>query len=253
MEKNSNKIIFGVIFLIVAAVLILKGLNLGIMGNFFGPLSWWEVIWTLFLFAALIVGIRKKNLFSIVISIAFLVFIYSGKFNIPKIPAWAIFPPAVLIFFGIEALIPRRWHVSRTDENGEHRINVTYRRDRGEDDECENAKVLNEEGYNVELEFGSTVRYFDGDDFKNSDLECSFGSIRAYYDKATMQDSIAYIDAECNFGSIEIYIPKAWKSEIRRDHAFGRVREFGTHDWDGEHTVCIKAEANFGEIRIYHV
>ncbi len=253
MEKNSNKIFFGVILLIIAAVLILKGINPGIMGNLFGQMSGWDVMWTFLFLAALITGIRKQSLFPIVFSIAGLVYIYQGKYMIPEIPAWAIFPPAVLIFIGLEALIPRRWHVFRTDENGEHRINVVYGRHRGEDDECENAKVLNEEGYNVELEFGSTVRYFDGDDFKNSDLECSFGSIRAYYDKATMQDSIAYIDAECNFGSIEIYIPKAWKSEIRRDHAFGRVREFGTHDWDGEHTVCIKAEANFGEIRIYHV
>ena len=251
MGKNYKKIVFGIILIVVAALLIMKGMNPGFMSNVFGSLGVWEIVWTVILLIILISAIMDKQLFMIILSIAFLLFIYKGKFGIPFIPAWAIFVPAGLLYIGIESLIPKRWHVHKnSDGNGFH---FEYRSDRDDDDEDDDPKIVECNGNKVEVSFSSAVKYFDSEDFRSSKLECNFGSIKAYYDKVKMAGTDAYINAEENFGSIEIYVPKAWKCEVDKSSAFGSVKDRGSSDWDGEHTVHMKLEANFGEIVIYHV
>lgn len=251
MGKNYKKIVFGIILIVVAALLIMKGMNPGFMSNVFGSLGVWEIVWTVILIIFLVNAIMEKQLFMIILSIAFLLFIYKGKFGIPFIPAWAIFVPAGLLYIGIESLIPKRWHVHKnSDGNGFH---FEYRSDRDDDDEDDDPKIVECNGNNVEVSFSSAVKYFDTEDFRSSNLECNFGSIKAYYDKVKMTGTDAFINAEGNFGSIEIYVPKAWKCDVDKSAAFGSVREKGNVDWDGEHTVHLKLEANFGEVVVYHV
>ncbi|MCR5824506.1 MAG: hypothetical protein K6G60_08770 [Lachnospiraceae bacterium] len=254
MTKTAKKILFGIVLIVAAALLVLKGINPDFMKGAFDELSVWDVVWTIVLGFILIGGIVEKHLAVIIFALSFLIFIFQGKYMIPTIPAWAIFPPAALLYIGIEVLIPRKWHIYRKYENGRKTINVSYDRDHDDDDDhCDGAKAVNEDGYNIEVEFGNAVKYFEMDDFTSSNLECNFGVIKAYYDKAKMLESNASIFAEVNFGSIEIYIPKTWKCDFKKDHAFGAVKEFGEVEWDGEHTLKMDAEANFGEIRVYHV
>ncbi len=243
--------VYGVIMIVIAALLIMKGINPNFLGNVFGQLGIWEIVWTVILCLILINSIVERHLFAIIGSLAFLLFIYEGKYGIPNIPAWAIFVPAALIYVGIEAMIPKRWHFYRSDNNGHRTFKAEYGSKSRED--CEEAEVIECDGSNIDVTFGSTVKYFEDDEFTNSDLEVNFGSIKAYYNKVTMKGNTAYINAEENFGNIEIFIPKTWKAEVHREQAFGRVVEQGTVEWDGEHTVFINAEANFGEIVIHHV
>ena len=251
MDRKSKKIVYGIIMIVIAVLLVMKGINPGFMGNVFGLLGVWEIVWTVILALMLINAITEGHLFMIVGCIAFLLFIYQGKFGIPSIPAWAIFVPAGLIYIGIEALIPKRWHFYRNENNGHTDYKFEYgHKKRGEDGEAE---VIDCSGMDIDVTFGSTVKYFEETDFTNSNLEVNFGSIKAYYNNVKMNGNVAYINAEENFGSIEIFIPKEWKAQIHRDQAFGHIDERGREEWDGEHTVYINAEANFGEIVIHHV
>ncbi|MCR5585289.1 MAG: hypothetical protein K6F63_07650 [Lachnospiraceae bacterium] len=250
MSKNGKKAVYGIILIVIAALLVMKGINPGFLNNAFGQLGVWEIVWTVILGLILLNGILEKNLFTIIGSIAFLVFIYEGKYGIPNIPAWSIFVPAALIYLGIQAMVPRRWHFYRNTENGAFRAEYNSKKN----DDCEESEaVIDCDGSNIEVTFGSTVKYFEDDEFTNSNLEVNFGSIKAYYNKVKMKGNVAYINAEENFGSIEIFIPKTWKCEVHKEQAFGGIPERGNVEWDGEHTVYINAEANFGEIVIHHV
>ncbi len=244
---DTKKIVTGAIFILIAGLLILKGINPGFMNGFFGELTVWQVIWTAVIAIILVGALIKRELFVIIFSLAFLLFIFEGKFGIPHIPAWAIFPPAAFIFFGIEAMRPKHWHVCRDKDGNTVRFEYNSNGDR------EGATIIDSDGQNIDVSFGSTVKYFEMEDFKYSNLECNFGSIKAYYNNAKMAGSEAFISAEQNFGETEIYIPKEWKCIIKKSQAFGNVRDMGSGEWDGEHTVNIKAEANFGEIKIYRV
>ncbi len=249
MKDDTKKVGFAAILIMLAGILILKGVNPGFMNRLLGPLSVWDIIWIIVLICILVSSIIKKNFFCIVFSIAFLIFILRGDYGIPYIPAWAIFPPAALIFIGIETLVPKKWHIhTYHDEDGNYK--AEFNRERCDRD---NSTITESDGCNMEVNFGSTVKYFDMKDLRNSNLECNFGSIRAYYDKAEMADSTAYINIEQNFGETEVYIPKAWKTELKTTRAFGNVSEKGIAEWDGEHTVYINAESNFGKITIYHI
>ncbi len=245
---DTKKVVTGAFLILIAGLVILKGINPGFMNGFFGELTVWQVIWTAVLAIVLVGGIIKRELFVIIFSLAFLLFIFEGKFGIPHIPAWAIFPPAALIFFGIEAIRPKHWHVCRNKDGKAVRFEYD-----SDGNAQESAKVIEDDGANIDVNFGSTVKYFDMEDLAYSNLECNFGSVKAYYNKAKMAGSEAFINAEQNFGETEIYIPKEWKCNIKKSQGFGSVREMGSGEWDGEHTVNINAEANFGEIKIYRV
>ncbi len=252
MEKNIKKVIFGVILIVVATLLIMRGINPGFLSGVFGELGVWEIVWTVILGLILINGIVERNLFVIIASLAFMLFIYEGKFGIPAIPAWAIFVPAFLLFIGIEIVIPKRWHFYKEDENGNYKYRAEFNSKKHDDKEVD-GMVVECNGDNVEVSFGSTVKYFDNLEFVSSKLECNFGSIKVYYNNVNMKGNVAYINAEENFGSIEIYVPKEWNCNIKRSQAFGSVREKGVSNPEGDKTIIINAEANFGEIVIHHV
>lgn len=249
VKVNSKKTLFGIIMLVLAGLLILKGFGLPISIGIFG-LSFWETVWAVVLTLVIVSSIINRHLFPLVFSIAGLVYVIGGHWFIPDLSPAVIFPAAFLIFIGLEALVPRRWHFNVTrDENGKH-INAEYRTGKDEDN---NEVFIDSDNNNVEVNFGSTVKYFENNDFVESNLESNFGAVKAYYDKVQMRGTEAYIHAEVNFGQIEIYVPKAWRVNLSKSNAFGSVRESGKEEWDGEHTVNIRAEANFGEIRLIHV
>ena len=245
---NNKKYFWGIVFVILAVLLILKGMNLDIFGGVFGLVSLWEGVWTAILIVILIDGVTKKNWFLITVPIAFILYIFRGKMFVPYIPAWTLFVSAGLLALGLEILFPGSRHHyykrSFTDENGNIKT---------EKIEIGSEGVTEQNGTNVETNFGSVIKYFDTDSFESSDLEANFSSIKAYYDKAKMAGSTAVISAEANFGSVEIYIPKNWKLNLNKQQAFGSVVVKGSEEWDGEHTIIVNAEANFGGITITYI
>ncbi len=196
-------------------------------------------------------------MFAICLSAAFLLKIYSGHFFIPEIPYGGLFGGAVLLGIGLEILVPK---------HGKH-FGIRYTR-RDNDRNFEMGHVLDEEGNVIEGEykdngsgssenyvennFGTTVKYFDNQDFTHADVECNFGSTKAYFINATMLGSEASINIDNNFGSTEVYIPKEWHVDLKKDNSFGSIDEQGDEQWDGVHTVHIFADSSFGRVVIVH-
>ena len=72
----------------------------------------------------------------------------------------------------------------------------------------------------ADANFGSAIKHFESE-LETAELECNFGSIKAYFENAELKDGKATVKIDCNFGGIEIYVPKTWKVIDKTRTAFG--------------------------------
>ncbi len=101
--------------------------------------------------------------------------------------------------------------------------------------------------------FGAAVKYFD-DVFETANLECNFGSVKAYFENANLKGGKGLVNIECNFGGIELYVPKTWRVVDNTHAAFGASEEKGRAQTTAKSPVLtLKGEVNFGGLSIIYV
>lgn len=110
----------------------------------------------------------------------------------------------------------------------------------------------NGEIINCHLSFGSSTKYIDSDNFKVANLECCFGELVTYFDKAKIIDGNATINVDVAFGSLVIYLPKEWNVVNNIDSCFGGIKEKGK-PLGTESRVILTGEANFGGVEIHYI
>lgn len=112
-----------------------------------------------------------------------------------------------------------------------------------------------EDGETIKLDncFGSTSKYVNSNNMRRAVIDNSFGQASIYFDNAILSPDGALIDVDTSFGEVNIYIPSTWRTDIKRDAAFGGVKEHGTANADMDAPlVRIDVDCSFGEVNIYH-
>lgn len=233
---KKERIFWGIYF-ILGALFILAA-RMGYMED----VSFWSLIWTVFIAAILIKSVIKINFFGIFMSLAFLGIIYATPLGITAIVPWPLLGAALFISIGCSMIFPKK-HRFKFDSINRHK-----HRDFEE--------VINEEdgqNINYSVSFGSCIKYINSDDFQYASLECSFGAMNVYFDNAIMQKSEATVHVDNSFGGMELYFPKNWLVINQMDSAFGGVDEKGHAAPDGLHKVYLQGDNSFGGITIYYI
>lgn len=89
-------------------------------------------------------------------------------------------------------------------------------------------------------------------EFTGADIENDFGQTIIYFDNALMKNNEAIVKVENNFGETILYFPKEWRMELKEEKAFGSISCKGRYSTDmNAPVVKVKAECNFGSIKIY--
>jgi len=108
-------------------------------------------------------------------------------------------------------------------------------------------------GHHADSTFGSVTKHFDGE-LDNVSLECNFGAVKAYFEKATLKDNKAILDIECNFGGVELFVPKSWRITDKTKSAFGASDEKNRPTLtNSSPTLTITGEINFGGLVITYI
>lgn len=116
--------------------------------------------------------------------------------------------------------------------------------------------IIDEEDGNrisFDTSFGASIKYVNTDDFQSASLDCSFGSMKVYFDNAMMQQPQATIYLDASFSGVELYIPKSWAMINKVHAAFGAVEEKNQNVPDGVHSVILTGECNFSGVTIIYV
>jgi predicted membrane protein len=227
---KSNKIFWASFFIITAVLLLISQLG------YLGGINFVSIILTIIIAAIAIKSIATRNVSVFMFSIAFLCIIYSEPLGLEKITPWPVLGAALLISIGLSMLIKPRHRRSHRETNFTERVEK-------------------ETGSNVycDTQFASTTKYVDSDDFQRADINCKFGGVKIYFDRASVREGNAEITVDVSFGGVELYVPKEWIIENNINAFAGGVEEKNRNIPTGNIRINLNGNVNFGEITIIYV
>lgn len=235
LSKNSGKIFWGLLLILVAAYMIVG--KMGILPD----ISIFTILLTVFLVWLILKGIKHVNFSQILFPIAFLCILYDEPLGITALTPWTVLGAALLGSIGLGMIFKSNKGIYIDLQNHHY----------------DNAEVTTEQGtgekIHFENNFGEAIKYINSDNFMKGSFENNFGMMSVYFDNAIIQPGGAVVYAECNFGEMRLYIPKEWRVENRIGQSFGNVGEHGFCEGTSASTLILTGEANFGEIAIHYI
>lgn len=91
------------------------------------------------------------------------------------------------------------------------------------------------------VNFGSSIKYVNSENFKRANLRCSFGALKVYFDNAKISSDGAEIYIDVSLGAMEMYVPRAWKITNSASVSLAGIEEKGRCD---ENAVPVKLLGN---------
>lgn len=233
MSRKAEKIFWGLFFILGAVFIVVSGLGM------LPAVSVFSLILTVVFAAWIIKSIISLHIEGIFFPLAFLGIIYAKPLGITAIVPWTILGAALLLTIGWSILFHNRFQWFRH----------THKRN------CYTSQIEKEDADHVKCDtsFGSVIKYINSEDFKQADLACSFGSIKAYFDKAQVKGEKAVINIDMSFSGIELYLPKNWHIINHIDASFGGVDEKNQPQDVTDTTVELVGEMSFSGLTIYYV
>lgn len=243
MKRKS--MVWGIILILLAAYLVVS--RLGLMPN----IPFGKVIFTIIFGYTAIRGIMKADFLQITMSLGILGWVYDDVLGIEAITPWIILISAFLLGLGLNLIFKRKSiniDISYDSDNPNNKY-MEFKSGKKE----AYSQIYDDGGFiKCENVFGSTNKYVATDEFIGADIENDFGQTIIYFDNAIMKNHEAVVKVENNFGETRLYFPKEWRIELREDKAFGSISCKGRCSMDAAAPVVkVKAECNFGSIKIY--
>lgn len=232
--KNRN-VFWGLILILGAVFLIFN--NFG----FFLGINVFTLFMTVVFAYWLAKGLRYMEFGSILFPIAFLCILYARPLHLTAITPWPVLGAALLGTIGLSMIFPkRRYYDSDHHYHGERYFSKT-------------AEHINDDAIHFSNTFSECVKYVDTQNFKQADLSCSFGSMKVYFDKATITETSATIFTDTSFGDTQLYIPKEWNVINQMSCSFGDCKEFHKVTTDGYPMVTVTGNVSFGDCKIFYI
>ena len=242
--KRKN-IFWGVLFVLAAVFLVL--------GQYFGiAMSLWQMILTVFLVFVIIKSIPCYNFFGMFLPLLLLAHIYNEIFEwtisvfgrYVEIFDWNIILAVVLLCVGLTLLFKKK-----------RRKMFCYFGNDGREKNSFNEVIdsIEEPEVTAETSFGSSTKFVKSENFRRADFKCSFGSMKIYFDNATLSPDGAVVFIENSFSGIELYIPKEWKVISNISSTFGGVDEKNYSIGSSEQKLFLEGTNSFGGIEIIYI
>lgn len=242
--KRVRKIFWG-LFFILAAVLVVVSTMGGLP-----EISLFTLICTTFLVAMMIESAVHINFTGFLFSLAFLGILYADILKITELTPWPILAVALLGSIGLSIIFggPRHYHKTSkcAKEYDENKITEEIN------------STTNDGIVDIRVSMGSSIKYINTDNFREANIDCSFGGVKIYFDKAVIQGEQAELNINASFSGIELYIPKEWKIINNISNVLGGVDEknkvnFNKIDQDNLKQIIINGTCNLSGIEIIYI
>jgi hypothetical protein len=237
--KKEN--MFWGLFFIFAAILLVLG-----RFHLFAGVGGFKLLLTILFTAIIIRSIRVMNFSGILFPLAFICIIFDRQLGITAITPWTILVAALFCSIGLSILFKKKkrldWSVEEKGVFGLIEEKEQFEQAAEWDTKC---KV------HYRTSFGSGIKYVNSDVFKYADLECSFGSMKVFFDNAVIENH-ATINVEVSFGSIELYIPKTWNVVNQVNVSFAGMEEKNKSETLGSPVVMLTGNLSFSGLEIIY-
>ena len=251
MKKDN--IFWGIIFLLAAVALVLG--KLGMLGG----ISVFSLVATVFLGLIIIRSLPTLHFAGILFPIAGLCILYDDQLGISALTPWTVLAVAALGSVGLSMIFGdrarrrcERNHVNFHDGQtgaGEFR--------RHGHDGAPDFQVIDEEDDSYifhRTTFGASTKYINTLHLKEINLDCSFGAMKVYFDKAGLDNGQAVLWLQANFSGIELYIPREWRVENHINAILGGVDEKSPHyPQENGNLLVLKGNISFAGVDIIYI
>ena len=242
--KRKN-IFWGVLFVLVAVFVVLD-VFIGFSVNL------WQMFLTVFLVYVIVKSIPRYNFFGIIFPLLLIAHMYNQMFwwtgNIfgwyINFFSWDILLAALCLCIGLSFLFKSK-----------RRNFFYYCGNSGREKNSFNEVIdsIEEPEVTAETSFGSSTKFVKSENFRRADFKCSFGSMKIYFDNATLSPDGAVVFIENSFSGIELYVPKEWKVIDNISSSFGGVDEKNYNVGNSESKLFLEGSNSFGGIEIIYI
>lgn len=232
MKKES--IFWGVLFILTGIFLIINKLG------YFPNMNVFSLVLTVFLVAVIVKSLPRLNFSGILFPIAFICIIYDKQLGITAITPWTILLAALFGSIGLSMIFNKH-------------INWINHKHNFEDYEFETIDVEDESHVGFKNSFGESIKYINTCKFEQADLNCSFGSMKVYFDNAIMSNENAIVRINASFSGIELYIPKNWNVDDKTNVFFGSVSEKNRNNQTTTNNLTLVGDVSFSGIEIIYI
>ena len=223
MKKKA----FGIVLLVLAAVVLLQG-NFGIpsLGGHI-----WPLIGIGFFAYQSIEALLRRHLTSASFTALVALMIANHFYDILPIPNQSLFWASILIVMGVSALTHsnRTWNGKKWWYDGEKTILT-----------------------DKEVAFGAGTFYKQDQEFVEDEFEVGFGNAKIYYDNAEMLGDFATLNIEVGFGNAVIYVPQHWRVDLKVETFCGAAKADAPLAPTSK-TLIIRGDVAFGKLGVVYV
>ena len=223
MKKKA----FGIVLLILAALILLQG-NFGIP-SFGGQI--WPLLGIAFFAYQSVEALLRRHLTSASFTALVALMIANHFYGILPIPNQSLFWASILIVMGVSALTHsnRTWNGKKWWYDGKKTILT-----------------------DKEVAFGTGTFYKQDQELVEDQVEVGFGNAKIYYDNAEMLGDSATLKIEVGFGNAVIYVPQHWGVDLKVE-TFCGVAKADTPLAPTSKTLIIRGDVAFGKLGIVYV
>jgi predicted membrane protein len=232
MKKNGEKIFWGLFFILGAIFILVSRMG------YFEEIGLLTLFLTVLLAALLIKSIRHIEFTGILFSLAFLAILYDKPLGIEELTPWPVLGAALLGSIGLEILFHNK------KRHNEH--HAFYK-------DCKTVDTADESCINYGTTFGSSIKYVNCDDFRQLNLDCTFGAMQVYFDHAIIQNGSAELNLRVSFAGMDLFIPKEWQVINHATAVFGGIDEKNHPQTTGTPILTLTGSVAFGGVEIHYV
>lgn len=248
--RNKNGIFWGLFLLLSAVILVVSQMHLLTY-----TLSFWTIVFSLFLLAVLIKSLVYFSIPGSVFSLAFLAILYAKPLGITNLVPWTILGAALLVSMGLSLILRpllfkhRPWfNYKKGYTRGHHGPFVSFDYNAEPD-----MKTVDAPDVDVYVKMGNSVRYVKSDDFQTANVDVNMGEAKVYFDHVTVKDT-AEINVNVSLGGAELYIPRDWNVVKNINNNMGNITENGTCNINGDDPdVVISGLVSLGNLKINYI
>lgn len=238
--KRSN-MIWGIFFILIAGVIILKQTGFLIGVNLI------SLVITLLLIPVMLKSIRYLNFSGILFSLAIVGILYAEPLGIQNFVPWPILGVALFLSIGLSLIFPKYQHMM-------HEKWKTQKEKDFEEGFSEIIDEPDESEVKVFTKFGASVKYINSDKLKKVNLGCSFGAMKLYLDRAEMEGNEAVLNCDIEFAGVEIYIPKEWKIQNKINNVASGIEVKGNmYAEKQDKTLTIVGKSRFAGVTLLFI
>jgi len=251
--RNSGNMFWGVILLVLAALIILNQMNI-----FFITFRLWDIVLVVIGLKFLISTFVRGKLSNLPIAIALFYIVLRNQGLVTHVPIGTIAAVTALTSVGLGFLFPgqSRWRKYSYSSDNIHIGDFSDSSSTwGKTKNSSADEISTDNNPTVGITFGSVSRYLYADALETVRLSCLFGGMEIYFDQVTLHEKGATVYLDCKFGGIDLFVPRHWNVVEQVDNTFGgtdiarRIEPLQ----EGAPTLTVVGDVSFGGVDIHYI